>query len=318
MVWAYRPNAPAMSPVVIVAASSEAASANLRLMSRPHVPHTGGGGVAGVVAEVAGLRGPGRAGRRRSGRRCGRGRRRTGRSGTRRTRRDALLGGAGCVLLDGDRHVADVPARRLGDLADGVGERHQPRAGQLVDLADVAVVGERRHRDVGDVVGVDERLELIGGGKPRPRRRGSIQRKSSLKFCMNQAQRTTVTSAPVSCTHARRARPPPRRGPTAAPAAERPAPRPARRTTRTASGAPGTARSGKYEMYAARTPCSAGAHVAWSSQSNGGSAEREPTRVGMPRAVSRSTIRRPVLPVPPRTRIGLRGLACCRSWLAPR
>jgi hypothetical protein len=30
-------------------------------------------------------------------------------------------------------------------------------------------------------------------------------------------------------------------------------------------------------MYAAPAPCSAGAHVAWSSQSNGGSAEREPT-----------------------------------------
>ena len=37
-------------------------------------------------------------------------------------------------------------------------------------------------------------------------------------------------------------------------------------------------------MYAAPAPCSAGAHVAWSSQSKGGSAEREPMRTGRPRA----------------------------------
>src|SRR5215207_7906283 len=40
-----------------------------------------------------------------------------------------------------------------------------------------------------------------------------------------------------------------------------------------------------------------------SSQSNGGSPEREPPRTGMPRAVSRSTTLRPVLPVPPRTSV---------------
>ena len=131
------------------------------------------------------------------------------------------------------------------------------------------------------------------------------KRKLSLKFCMNQAHRTTVTSAPDSCT-ARSAR------------SDSSSPRPdsstSRRTpcssarsanTPTASEAPRIARSGKYETYAARVPCRAGVQVAWSSQSNGGSAEREPIRVGMPRAVSRSTTRWPVLPVPPSTRIGL-------------
>src|SRR5262249_47422562 len=46
-------------------------------------------------------------------------------------------------------------------------------------------------------------------------------------------------------------------------------------------------------------------HVRSSSQSKGGRLAREPTRTGSPRARRRSTIRRPVLPVPPRTRIGL-------------
>src|SRR5215208_6828462 len=56
-------------------------------------------------------------------------------------------------------------------------------------------------------------------------------------------------------------------------------------------------------MYTDSTSRSAGTHVASSSQSNGGSPEREPTRTGMPRASSRSTTRRPVLPVPPRTSV---------------
>src|SRR3712207_291697 len=56
-------------------------------------------------------------------------------------------------------------------------------------------------------------------------------------------------------------------------------------------------------MYTDPTLCSAGAHVASSSQSNGGSPEREPTRTGSPRSSSRSTTLRPVLPVPPRTSV---------------
>ena len=40
-------------------------------------------------------------------------------------------------------------------------------------------------------------------------------------------------------------------------------------------------------MYAARAPCSAGAQVARSSQSKGGSPEREPTRTGTPRSERR-------------------------------
>src|SRR5262249_60369632 len=47
----------------------------------------------------------------------------------------------------------------------------------------------------------------------------------------------------------------------------------------------------------------AGAQVERSSQSNGGEPDREPTRIGRPRSVRRSATRRPVLPVPPRTRV---------------
>jgi hypothetical protein len=71
--------------------------------------------------------------------------------------------GAGGALLHRDRHVADVAAGRRGDLADRVGEGHQPRAGQLVQLADVPVGGQRCRCDIGDLVGVGEGLELIAG-----------------------------------------------------------------------------------------------------------------------------------------------------------
>ena len=69
------------------------------------------------------------------------------------------------MLLDRDRHVADVAPGRARDLGDGFGEGQQPRAGQLVDLADVAFVGECGDRDVGDVVGVDERFRGVTGGQ---------------------------------------------------------------------------------------------------------------------------------------------------------
>jgi hypothetical protein len=48
--------------------------------------------------------------------------------------RDALLIGGSGVLFDRHGLVADVPAGRLGDLADGVGEGEQARLGQLVEL----------------------------------------------------------------------------------------------------------------------------------------------------------------------------------------
>jgi hypothetical protein len=109
---------------------------------------------------------PGRApaGRRPPGGRCahrappGRGRR-----AARSIRSEPLLVQPGSEVLDRHRHVADLPARRLSDLPDGVGERQQAGAGQLVDLAHMAVVGQRGDRDVGDVVGVDERLRRVRG-----------------------------------------------------------------------------------------------------------------------------------------------------------
>jgi hypothetical protein len=74
-------------------------------------------------------------------------------------------------------------------------------------------------------------------------------------------------------------------------------------SSRTASTAPGTARSGKYEMYMAAIPSTAIGQVAGFSQSNGGVPPRAPRRTGTPRASSRSATRRPVLPVAPRTSV---------------
>ena len=51
------------------------------------------------------------------------------------------------------------------DLRGRLGERQQARSGELVEPADVLVVGERGDRDVGDVVGIDERLGGVAGRK---------------------------------------------------------------------------------------------------------------------------------------------------------
>ena len=44
---------------------------------------------------------------------------------------------------------------------DSLGEGQQPGPGQLVELANVALVGQRRDRDIRDVVRVDERLGCL-------------------------------------------------------------------------------------------------------------------------------------------------------------
>src|SRR5215216_3909844 len=66
-------------------------------------------------------------------------------------------------------------------------------------------------------------------------------------------------------------------------------------------------------MYTDPTSCRTGAHVERSSQSNGGSPERDPTRTGRPRASSRFTTLRPVLLVPPRTSTVFASCASCVS-----
>ena len=65
------------------------------------------------------------------------------------------------------RHAdeAHVAAGRGGDLRRGLVEAQRARAGQLVDLAVVAVLGQRGDRDVGDVLDVDERLGHVARGQ---------------------------------------------------------------------------------------------------------------------------------------------------------
>ena len=127
---------------------------------------------------------------------------------------------------------------------------------------------------------------------------------ASLKFCMNQLQRSTVQSAPDSCSarSARSASTSPR--PDSSTSRRTPSSSASRASVRIASVEPATARSGKYVMYAAEVPRSAGAQVRRSSQSNGGSPLREPIRTGSPRSRSRAATLLPVLPLPPSTRIG--------------
>ena len=76
-----------------------------------------------------------------------------------------MLGGSRRVLLEGDRLVANLASGGRGDLLDGLPEGQKTRAGQLVELAYVTVVGERRDRDVGDVLRVNKRLGRIARGE---------------------------------------------------------------------------------------------------------------------------------------------------------
>ncbi len=64
----------------------------------------------------------------------------------------------------GTEHEAQRPTGRGGDLRRRLVEAQRARTGQLVDLAVVAVLGQRQHGDLGDVVDVDERLGDLAGG----------------------------------------------------------------------------------------------------------------------------------------------------------
>ncbi|MCW2939174.1 MAG: hypothetical protein JWN00_2159 [Actinomycetia bacterium] len=84
------------------------------------------------------------------------------------------------LAFDEDLGVdVEVTDRAPGGLADEVcrlTEADRPRAGQLVDLAAVAVFGQRRRGDLGDVLGVDERCAPVAGGQGLNRGRSLPER----------------------------------------------------------------------------------------------------------------------------------------------
>ena len=132
----------------------------------------------------------------------------------------------------------------LDDLVDRLGEGQKPRAGQLVELADVPVIGQRGDRDVGDVVGVDERLRRVAGRERDLAAEHVLEQEVLAEVLANQVARTIVSSAPESRT-ACSAR--------SASGSPRPDSSTSRRTPRstassanapTVSAAPGTATSG--------------------------------------------------------------------------
>ena len=139
---------------------------NVKRPGGPRVPDAGGGRVACVVAEVPRLAAEGTL-------------HAVGHAGVAAVEdltedegqhldelaRNALLGSGRGEVLDRDRDVADLAAHRPGDFQDRLSEREEPGPGELVELPDVPIVGQRRDRDVGDVVGVDERLRRIPGRK---------------------------------------------------------------------------------------------------------------------------------------------------------
>jgi hypothetical protein len=100
-------------------------------------------------------------------------------------------------LVPGDRLVAEGAARRPGDLADAFGEGPQAGDRQLLALARVAVLGESGRRDVGDVVGVDERVGVVAGGQSQHAVAQRLEERTLVevpKFWLNDAGATMVHS----------------------------------------------------------------------------------------------------------------------------
>ena len=70
----------------------------------------------------------------------------------------AMVSGAGCVVLDCHRHVGDGATGGPAQLGRHVCQCVEAGAGQLVDFAPMAILGQRREGHIGDVVGIDEWL----------------------------------------------------------------------------------------------------------------------------------------------------------------
>ena len=73
--------------------------------------------------------------------------------------RNSLLDQRSRVVTHRHGREPDRATRGVRDLGDRFGERQEAGSGDLVDLTGVTAFGERGDRDVGDVVGVDERLD---------------------------------------------------------------------------------------------------------------------------------------------------------------
>ena len=208
-------------------------------------------------------------------------------------------------LLGGDRHVADVPSRRRADLGRGIREGEQPRPGHLVPLPDVAIVGQRGDGDVGDVVGVDERLGHVPGRERELAVVDGLEQEPLAEVLAEPCSTARSSTRRRSCSTACSAR--------CAPSSFRPESRTRRRTppstARRVNAADAIGGAGKREVgrRSSRTPHrrrrSAASQVSGRSQSNDGSAARDPMRTARSRARNRSATRRPVLPVPPTTRV---------------
>jgi len=74
---------------------------------------------------------------------------------------DLFLHKQECIVIGRNLHVLNLPAHRVSNLSGCLWKREQTLAGQLVQLADMSIVGERDHGNVGDSLGIDERLPHV-------------------------------------------------------------------------------------------------------------------------------------------------------------
>ena len=115
--------------------------------------------------------------------------------------RHAVVAQLGRVLLERDRHVAERAPARGRDDGGGVRERQRVRAGELVEPADVAVVGERGDGDVGEVVDIEERRGHVTARQPDLAAEHVLEH-VVLAEVLHEPDRSagSVSSAPVSRT----------------------------------------------------------------------------------------------------------------------
>ena len=191
---------------------------------------------------------------------------------------------------------------RGGDLRDRLVEAQRARAGELVDLAVVPVLRQRGDRDVGDVLGVHERLGHVAARAGRPRRRARVGQEVLAEVLREPAaahDRPLASPAAASRCSARCASGSPR--PESSTSRRTPhATRPAARTRRRSPARPGPRGRGSRRRRPRRRRPARGPR---SSRRSSRSRWRASARTGTSARRSRSTMRRPVLPVPPRTSV---------------
>ena len=110
--------------------------------------------------------------------------------------RHTRLNQRGAIRFGRDRQVSNLASGCPTDFFNRGSKGECSRAGELIKLSGVSIIGQCRDRNVRDVVGIDKGSATGPTGRASSPARIGSRKKFSLKFWQKKLQRRIVHSAP--------------------------------------------------------------------------------------------------------------------------